>query len=79
MTSNAYHWLCGHHNGHFLRGADTLTDNNLRTLGVPADAQLSILDLHYWFRNKKSNVHSSHKYTHWPRLDVLQANTFVKF
>ena len=71
--------VCGHRDGHFLRGIDTLTENNLGTLGVPADAQLSILDLHYQFCDEKPNTYSSYKYTHWPQLDVLQVETFVKF
>ena len=79
MTTEAHHWLCGHWDGHFLQGSDTLTDNDLSTLGVPADAQLSILDQHYRFRDKKPNTYSSYKYTHWPQLDVLQVETFVKF
>ena len=61
-----------------------LTDDNLSTLGVPADAQLYILDLHYWFRDKKPNTYSSYKYSsykykHWPQLDVLQVEAFIKF
>ena len=79
MTVDAHNWLCGHHNGHFLRDSDTLTDNDLNILGVPADAQLAILDLHYCFCNKKPNTYSSHKYMHWPKWDVLQVDTFVEF
>jgi hypothetical protein len=79
MTVNAHNWLCGHRNGHFLWDSDTLTNNDLNILGVPADAQLAILDLHYCFCNKKPNTYSSHKYMHWPKLDVLQVDTFVKF
>jgi hypothetical protein len=79
MTTEAHMWLCGQRNGHFLHGAETLTDTDLSTLGVPADAQLSILDMHYWFRDKKPNTHTSYKYTHWPQLDVLQVETFVEF
>jgi len=45
---------------------------------VPEDAQLSILDMHYRFCDKKTNTHTSYKYTHWPQLDVLQVETFVK-
>ena len=26
MTVDAHNWLCGHRNGHFLRGSDTLTN-----------------------------------------------------
>ena len=56
-----------------------LTDDDLSTLGVPADAQLSILDLHHRFHDKKPNTFSSYKYTHWPQLQALQVETFVKF
>jgi len=79
MTDEAHYWLCGNHDGHFLQDSDALTDDYLSTLGVPADAQLSILDLHYRFRDKKHNTYSSYKYTHWPQLDVLQVKTFVEF
>ncbi len=79
MPINAHKWICGNHHGHFLQGSDTLTDTDLHTLGVPADAQLAVLDLHYRFCNKKPNTYTSYKYTHWPQLDVLQVETFVEF
>jgi hypothetical protein len=79
MTVDAHNWLCGHHEGHFLWDSDTLTNDDLNILGVPADAQLAILGLHYCFRDKKPNTCSLHKYMHWPKWDVLQVDTFVEF
>ena len=52
MTVDAHNWLCGHRDGHFLRGSDTLTNNDLNILGVSADTQLAILDLHYCFTTR---------------------------
>ena len=79
MTVDAHNWICGHRDGHFLRGSDTLTNDDLNILGVPADTQLAILDLHYRFHDKKPNTYSSHKYTHWPKLEFLTVDTFVEF
>ena len=79
MTVDAHNWQCGHRNGHFLRGSDTLTNDDLNILSVPADAQLAILDLHYCSHDKKPNTYSSHKYTYWPKLEFLTVDTFFEF